>query len=191
MLQPPALEKFFKFPLHIARQFLSLLCHKRSECRVILVNDLIEKGLLGSVALVTTSIPIPAGRPGRHMRHVPRPCNTVFTYSLSLSGKFFYPQPKCLPLLDIASQCPSLPLDRCRRFAGNVVGHARHAGDFIDDAVRNFFQQFIRQVCPAGGHEVDGFYSTQRDNPFITAAVAYHADGFNRQEYRSEEHTSE
>ncbi|MER1740394.1 hypothetical protein KDA15_19965, partial [Proteus mirabilis] len=44
-------------------------------------------------------------------RHVPRPCNTVFTYSLSLSGKFFYPQPKCLPLLDIASQCPSLPLD--------------------------------------------------------------------------------
>ena len=24
MLQPPALEKFFKFPLHIARQFLSL-----------------------------------------------------------------------------------------------------------------------------------------------------------------------
>ena len=51
MLQPPALEKFFKFPLHIARQFLSLLCHKRSECRVILVNDLIEKGLLGSVAL--------------------------------------------------------------------------------------------------------------------------------------------
>ena len=62
MLQPPALEKFFKFPLHIARQFLSLLCHKRSECRVILVNDLIEKGLLGSVALVTTSIPIPAGR---------------------------------------------------------------------------------------------------------------------------------
>nr|ARQ03283.1 hypothetical protein [Actinobacillus pleuropneumoniae] len=25
-----------------------------------------------------------------------------------LSGKFFYPQPKCLPLLDIASQCPSL-----------------------------------------------------------------------------------
>src|SRR5690606_16352829 len=135
MLQPPALEKFFKFPLHIARQFLSLLCHKRSECRVILVNDLIEKGLLGSVALVTTSIPIPAGRPGRHMRHVPRPCNTVFTYSLSLSGKFFYPQPKCLPLLDIASQCPSLPLNRSRRLARNIIGHPRHAADLVDDAI--------------------------------------------------------
>src|SRR5574338_787145 len=133
MLQPPALEKFFKFPLHIARQCLSLLCHKRSECRVILVNDLIEKGLLGSVALVTTSIPIPAGRPGRHMRHVPRPCNTVFTYSLSLSGKFFYPQPKCLPLLDIASQCPSLPLDRGGRLAADVVDHARHAAQFVDN----------------------------------------------------------
>ncbi|WMN44806.1 hypothetical protein MS8320_A0198 (plasmid) [Escherichia coli] len=33
MLQPPALEKFFKFPLHIARQFLSLLCHKGSDAQ--------------------------------------------------------------------------------------------------------------------------------------------------------------
>ncbi|EGR60156.1 hypothetical protein HUSEC41_26984 [Escherichia coli O104:H4 str. 01-09591] len=133
MLQPPALEKFFKFPLHIARQFLSLLCHKRSECRVILVNDLIEKGLLGSVALVTTSIPIPAGRPGRHMRHVPRPCNTVFTYSLSLSGKFFYPQPKCLPLLDIASQCPSLLPDMLINFALiNITDRKNEGTNTID-----------------------------------------------------------
>src|SRR5690554_8121413 len=109
MLQPPALEKFFKFPLHIARQFLSLLCHKRSECRVILVNDLIEKGLLGSVALVTTSIPIPAGRPGRHMRHVPRPCNTVFTYSLSLSGKFFSLRPNGRPCQRMPSRAPHSP----------------------------------------------------------------------------------
>src|SRR5690554_6297488 len=142
MLQPPALEKFFKFPLHIARQFLSLLCHKRSECRVILVNDLIEKGLLGSVALVTTSIPIPAGRPGRpgrHMRHVPRPCNTVFTYSLSLSGKFFYPQPKCLPLLDIASQCPSLPLNGCRWLTRDIVSNTRHLWNLINNTTRYRF----------------------------------------------------
>src|SRR5574343_1426601 len=154
MLQPPALEKFFKFPLHIARQFLSLLCHKRSECRLILVNDLIEKGLLGSVALVTTSIPIPAGRPGRHMRHVPRPCNTVFTYSLSLSGKFFYPQPKCLPLLDIASQCPSLPLDRRRWLAGDVVDHAGNTAQLVDDAVGDGAEQFVRELRPMRGHEI-------------------------------------
>src|SRR5574343_2036199 len=156
MLQPPALEKFFKFPLHIARQFLSLLCHKRSECRLILVNDLIEKGLLGSVALVTTSIPIPAGRPGRHMRHVPRPCNTVFTYSLSLSGKFFYPQPKCLPLLDIASQCPSLPLDRRRRLAAHVIGHAVDAAHLIDDAGGHLLEQGVGKLGPVSGHEVAG-----------------------------------
>ncbi|HHE6971859.1 TPA: hypothetical protein ACPE9J_004816, partial [Escherichia coli] len=104
-----------------------------SECRVILVNDLIEKGLLGSVALVTTSIPIPAGRPGRHMRHVPRPCNTVFTYSLSLSGKFFYPQPKCLPLLDIASQCPSLLPDMLINFALiNITDRKNEGTNTID-----------------------------------------------------------
>src|SRR5574344_1416679 len=172
MLQPPALEKFFKFPLHIARQFLSLLCHKRSECRVILVNDLIEKGLLGSVALVTTSIPIPAGRPGRHMRHVPRPCNTVFTYSLSLSGKFFYPQPKCLPLLDIASQCPSLPLDGRWWLARHVVGDTGDAFDFIDDAVGYLLQELVGQVRPACGHEVDGFHGTQGDDPGVATAVS-------------------
>ncbi|MHC0225801.1 hypothetical protein ACYIRO_23845, partial [Escherichia coli] len=100
---------------------------------VILVNDLIEKGLLGSVALVTTSIPIPAGRPGRHMRHVPRPCNTVFTYSLSLSGKFFYPQPKCLPLLDIASQCPSLLPDMLINFALiNITDRKNEGTNTID-----------------------------------------------------------
>src|SRR5574343_2052200 len=173
MLQPPALEKFFKFPLHIARQFLSLLCHKRSECRVILVNDLIEKGLLGSVALVTTSIPIPAGRPGRHMRHVPRPCNTVFTYSLSLSGKFFYPQPKCLPLLDIASQCPSLPLDCCRRLGAHVVGHAVDATHFIDDATGGALEHAVRQFSPVGGHEVGRLDSAQSHDVVVRTAIPH------------------
>ncbi|ARR10290.1 Uncharacterised protein [Vibrio cholerae] len=148
MLQPPALEKFFKFPLHIARQFLSLLCHKRSECRVILVNDLIEKGLLGSVALVTTSIPIPAGRPGRHMRHVPRPCNTVFTYSLSLSGKFFYPQPKCLPLLDIASQCPSLPVVWAFLWAKHRHDPALNIAVLVDQRLGHEGRVFFGVVVP-------------------------------------------
>ena len=46
MLQPTTFEKFFEFPLHITRQFPSLFCHERCERRVILVDDLIEKGLL-------------------------------------------------------------------------------------------------------------------------------------------------
>ena len=35
------------------------------EGRVVLLNNLVEKGLLGSVTLVTTSIPVPGGHPGR------------------------------------------------------------------------------------------------------------------------------
>jgi hypothetical protein len=49
-----------------------------------LVDDLIEKGLLGTMALVTTIILVPAGHPGRRVGHDPRPCDTVFLYSLSL-----------------------------------------------------------------------------------------------------------
>ena len=55
-----------------------------SERRVILVDDLIEQGLLGPVTLLTTSIPLPAGHPGRRrVGHDPRPCDIVFLYSLS------------------------------------------------------------------------------------------------------------
>ena len=56
MFQPAAIEKFLKFPLHVTRQFFALFCHKRCERRVILVDELIEKGLLRPVTLVTTSI---------------------------------------------------------------------------------------------------------------------------------------
>lgn len=51
VFQPATSEKFLKFPLYIARQFPALLCHERSERRVILVNYLIEQGLLGPVTL--------------------------------------------------------------------------------------------------------------------------------------------
>jgi len=84
VFQPTTFQKFFKFPLHISRQFLSLLCHERCERRVLLVNDLIEQGLLGPVTLVTTSILVPAGHPGRHMRHDPLPCVIGFPISLRL-----------------------------------------------------------------------------------------------------------
>jgi hypothetical protein len=82
MFQPAAFEKFLKFPLHITRQFPALLGHKACKYRVILVDDLLEQRLLGPVTLVTTNIPIPAGHPGRHMGHVPRPCVIRFPMSL-------------------------------------------------------------------------------------------------------------
>jgi hypothetical protein len=48
--------------------------------------------LLGSVALVTTSILDPGGLPGRHLEHDPHPCDTAFLYSLSLSCEILKPQ---------------------------------------------------------------------------------------------------
>ena len=56
-----------------------------SERRVVFFDDPIEQGLLGPVTLVTTSVLVPAGHPGRHLGHDPHPCDTVFLYSLSLS----------------------------------------------------------------------------------------------------------
>src|SRR5690606_24445821 len=155
---------------------------KRSEGPVRLVYDRREGGLLGSVALVTASIPIPAGRPGRHMRHVPRPCNPVFTYRLSLSGKFFYPQPKCLPLLDIASQCPSLPLDRCRWFSADVIDNTRNPFQLIDNPIGNPSEEVVGQMRPMRRHEVDRLDGAQRDDPLVGTRIADHADGFDRQE---------
>jgi len=54
----------------------------------------IEKGLLGPVTLVTAGIPVPAGRPRRHVDHVPRtvePLRVSFsTSSLTLRSSLQY-----------------------------------------------------------------------------------------------------
>ena len=39
-----------------------------------------------------------------------------------------------------------LPLDRRRRLAGDVVGHARQAGHFVDDAAAAEVEQLVRQM---------------------------------------------
>src|SRR5690554_1234054 len=67
----------------------------------------------------------------------------------------------------------SLPLNGCWRFARYIVGHARYARDFIDDAVGYFFQQLIRQVRPTCGHKVDGFHGAKRDNPLVTTCITH------------------
>ena len=55
------------------------------EGRVVLLNNLVEKGLLWPVALVTASRPISLGIPCRGgRRHDSHPCDTVFSYSLAL-----------------------------------------------------------------------------------------------------------
>src|SRR3569623_1481549 len=65
-----------------------------------------------------------------------------------------------------------LQLYRRRRYTRHVVHHPRNASDFVDDAIRHRAQQFIRQVRPVRGHEVDGLHGAQRHHEFITTAVA-------------------
>ena len=82
VFQPAAFEVVLEFSLYTARQLSALLRSIGSERRVVLFDDPIEKGLLGTVALITTSTPVPAGHPGRHLGHDPRTCVSVFLESL-------------------------------------------------------------------------------------------------------------
>jgi len=83
--QTAALKIVLEFALDIARQFPALLRQMSGERRVMLFDDPIEKGLLGPVALVTTRATHLAGSPCPSVvGHDPRPCDTVYSYSLSL-----------------------------------------------------------------------------------------------------------
>jgi hypothetical protein len=85
MLQTAAMKIVLEFALHIRGQAPALLGQMGRKQRVMLFDDPVKKGLLGSVTLVTASIPIPGGTPCRSGTcHGSRPCETVCPYSLSL-----------------------------------------------------------------------------------------------------------
>ncbi|EOX4475466.1 TPA: hypothetical protein ACGCT2_003788, partial [Vibrio cholerae O1] len=69
-------------------------------------------------------------------------------YSLSLSGKFFYPQPKCLPLLDIASQCPSLPVVWAFLWAKHRHDPALNIAVLVDQRLGHEGRVFFGVVVP-------------------------------------------
>lgn len=92
MFQPAAFEVILELALHIARQLPVPLRQMGDEGRVVLLNNLVEQRLFGPVALVTTSIPVPGGRPGRRVRHDPHPYSTVFLHSISLNCGILKPQ---------------------------------------------------------------------------------------------------
>ena len=43
---------------------------------------------------------------------------------------------------------PLLPLDRGGRLGGDVVNHAVHAADLVDDFVRHVGEEFVGQMHP-------------------------------------------
>lgn len=159
VFQPAAFEVVLKFSLYIDRQLPALLRQMGRECRVILFDDPIEKGLCGPVALVTTSTSVPASHPGRHLGHDPRTVESLrvsfSTSSLTLRSSLRHRSfgqsiaqlhalvtPAVVqPAPVITSQYRSLPLYRGRRLAGDIVSHSGNAMYFIDDSSRYLFQE--------------------------------------------------
>jgi hypothetical protein len=64
VFQTAASQIVLEFPLHVVRQRPALAGHEVNKLWVVLLDDPVEQGLLGSVALVTGN----ALAPGRHSR---------------------------------------------------------------------------------------------------------------------------
>jgi hypothetical protein len=84
MFQPPAFEVILEFALDIPGQGYASLRQMGAEFRVILFNNPIEKRLLGPVAFVVESRWCRVSTLCRSiLEHDLRPCETVFSSSLS------------------------------------------------------------------------------------------------------------
>ncbi len=78
--QSAAFEITLELLLDIPRHYPAALLHQMgTEYLVMLFDNPIEKGLLGTVAPVTTRTPLPGGRPGRRrVGHDPHPCDNSY-----------------------------------------------------------------------------------------------------------------
>src|SRR6476659_7028295 len=65
----------------------------------------------------------------------------------------------------------SLPLDRRRRLAGDVVDDAVDPGDLVDDAVGDAAEELVGERAPVGGHEVVGVDGAESDDALVGAVV--------------------
>src|SRR6185437_12109872 len=98
------------------------------------------------------------------------PVTLYFSYAIPLQSPPEYPT-------------PSLPLDRAGRLRGHVVDDAVDAFDFVDDARRDAAEQFVRKGIVIGGHAVGRSHGPERADMIVTARVAHHADGLDRQQH--------
>jgi hypothetical protein len=65
VLQPATSQIVLEFTLHVIRQRPALAGHEVDKLWVVLIDDPVEQGLLGSVALVTVRTSVPVGSSGR------------------------------------------------------------------------------------------------------------------------------
>src|SRR5690606_40773458 len=95
-------------------------------------------------------------------------------FTLRPAAKLKFAQNVCPDVLSPNGNKPSglFPLYRCWRLTGDVVRNAGHVFNLVDDTVRHFFQQFVRQVRPARGRYVEGFHGAPADYTFVTPRTA-------------------
>src|SRR2546428_2835500 len=72
------------------------------------------------------------------------------------------------------------PFDSRRRLRRDVVHHAIHAGNLVDDATRDLRQDVVRQPRPVGGHAVLALHSSHRHHVAVGAVVTHHAHALQR-----------
>ena len=72
----------------------------------------------------------------------------------------------------------SLPLDARRRLGADVVKHAVHTFDAVEDLVGGVAEHFIGQPDPFGSHGVFRNHSAEADGLLVAAFVAFDAHGF-------------
>jgi hypothetical protein len=70
----------------------------------------------------------------------------------------------------------SLPLNRRRWLAGDVVRDPGDAADFIDDPTGYALKKGVGQVRPAGGHEVNGLHRAKGDDIFMGTTIPPRAE---------------
>src|SRR5256886_1203005 len=74
------------------------------------------------------------------------------------------------------------PFDRRRRLRRDVVHHAIHAWDLVDDATRDLRQHFVRQPRPVGCHAILALHGSDRHHGAVGAVIAHHAHALQRRQ---------
>src|SRR3974390_2570112 len=91
------------------------------------------------------------------------PITLYFSYAIPLQNPPEYP-------------APSLPLDRARWLARDIIGHPIDSAHFIDDAGGGPRQKFGVERIDIGRHAIRGCNRPQSTGVIVGAAIPHHAN---------------
>src|SRR5579872_1349650 len=76
-----------------------------------------------------------------------------------------------------------LPFNRGGRLRSDIVHHAIDAANFVGDTAGHAREETGIETRPVGGHAIMRLDRANRDDAFIAAPIAHHADRLERQQY--------